>query len=308
MHDLVEVAHQLDGLLGRLAEAGARIDADAGARRRRPPPRQRPHRAGSRALRPPRPRTTGSSCMVAGSPFMCMTTQPAAAAAHRFHHGGIAEARHVVDDGSAGMQGATRHLGMARVHRTRRCRASTQGRHDIADAIPLLFRRDRRGARARGLAAHIHDGGTRRAPCPARAPRPPSGSRYAPPSEKESGVTFKMPMMMGVLVSKSYCPQCQIMNAEASSFSAFPPLDSQPISVTAQKARVHWFSDECTVISLRAGFKFRRMHEKERPKASSQLRAGRRPWSPFVASAASAVGGRPWSPLATGMVAVAESG
>ena len=79
---------------------------------------------------------------------------------------------------------------------------------------------------------------------------------------------------MGVLVSKSYCPQCQIMNAEASSSSAFPPLDSQPISVTAQKARVHWFSDECTVISLRAGFKFRRMHEKERPKASYQLPQG----------------------------------
>ena len=31
---------------------------------------------------------------------------------------------------------------------------------------------------------------------------------------------------LGVLVSKSYCPQCQIMNAEASSFSAFPPFDS----------------------------------------------------------------------------------
>ena len=63
---------------------------------------------------------------------------------------------------------------------------------------------------------------TMSSPCSTAA----SGSRYAPPSEKESGVTFKIPMMRGVLVSKSYCPQCQIMNAEASSFSAFPPFDS----------------------------------------------------------------------------------
>ena len=58
-----------------------------------------------------------------------------------------------------GMQGADGHLGMARIHRHADA-GLHQGRHDLADAIPLLIGRDRRGARTRRLAAHIHNGGT----------------------------------------------------------------------------------------------------------------------------------------------------
>ncbi len=57
------------------------------------------------------------------------------------------------------MQGADGHLGMARIHRHADA-GLHQGRHDLADAIPLLIGRDRRGARTRRLAAHIHNGGT----------------------------------------------------------------------------------------------------------------------------------------------------
>ena len=38
-----------------------------------------------------------------------------------------------------------------------------------------------------------------------------SVSKYSPPSENESGVTFTIPMMRGVEVSKSKRPQCQII-------------------------------------------------------------------------------------------------
>ena len=58
-----------------------------------------------------------------------------------------------------GMQGADGRLGMARIHRHADA-GLHQGRHDLADAIPLLIGRDRRGARTRRLAAHIHNGGT----------------------------------------------------------------------------------------------------------------------------------------------------
>ena len=58
-----------------------------------------------------------------------------------------------------GMQGADGHLGMARIHRHADA-GLHQGRHDLADAIPLLIGRDRRGARTRRFAAHVHNGST----------------------------------------------------------------------------------------------------------------------------------------------------
>ena len=157
MHDLVEVAHKLDGLLGSLAEAGARIDADAGA------------------IDAGRFQGSGRIAQVVAHfsnhvlvdgvvlhggrlALHVHDHTPATAATHRFHHGGIAEAIHVVDDGSASMQSASRHLGMTRVHRHADA-GLHEGRDDIPNAIPLLFRRDGRGTRARRLAAYIHDGG-----------------------------------------------------------------------------------------------------------------------------------------------------
>ncbi len=86
MHDLVEIAHKLMAF-GRLAKAGARIDADAEGRCRLLP-RQRPHRAGNRALPGNHVPVNGSSCMVAGSPSACMTTQPQPQRRTALHHGG----------------------------------------------------------------------------------------------------------------------------------------------------------------------------------------------------------------------------
>ena len=156
--DLVEIAHELDGLLGRLAEARARIDADAGAvdaGRLQSGGRiaQVIAHFGHHVL------VNGVVLHGSGLALHVHDHAAAAAAAHRLAHGGIAKTRHVVDDGSAGMQGADGHLGMARIHRHADA-GLHQGRHDLADAIPLLIGRDRRGARTRRLAAHIHNGGT----------------------------------------------------------------------------------------------------------------------------------------------------
>ena len=186
---LVEVGEQGQVVLRGLAEADARVDPDlvdpgvAG--------RPRPARPGSRGPRRPRRRSGGRPASCAGRPACASPPSRRRRGRHLVQRGG-----HVVDERGAGGDGRLGHLGVAGVDRdpdVRRPGLAITG----STRRLLLGRVDRLGARA---------GSTRRRRRPRRPPRPPAGapwataaagSRYRPPSENESGVTFRTPITSG---------------------------------------------------------------------------------------------------------------
>ena len=80
-----------------------------------------------------------------------------AAPGHQGRHRGIEpEGAHVVDEVGAGVERGPRHLGLRGVHRERSGAPPPQALDHRHHAPDLLVRGDRRGARPRGLAAHVH--------------------------------------------------------------------------------------------------------------------------------------------------------
>ncbi len=139
------LAHKLDGLLGSLAEAGPGSTQMRGDRRR-PLPRQRPHRA---VIAHFSHHVLVNRVVLHGSGLAQLHVHDhaaAAAAAHRLHAWRDRESRHVVDDGSARHAGRGRHLGMACPPTRRRRPPPGPRRYPRCD--PLIGR-DRRGARTR---------------------------------------------------------------------------------------------------------------------------------------------------------------
>ena len=115
MYQLVEVAHQGDGLVGRLAEARARIQADAlvadaGFLQLGSALGQVANHFGNHILVD---RFVLHGARVAA--LHMHNHQARIAALGNLHHGRIAETRHIVDDAGASLHGCLGNLGMAGV-------------------------------------------------------------------------------------------------------------------------------------------------------------------------------------------------
>ena len=88
---------------GGLAETEARIHRQAGGSM--PASRQARDARGQEIarLRRPRRRSCGASCIVRGSPRMCMRQMPAPGRPQRLERAGLGERAHVIDDVGAGV-------------------------------------------------------------------------------------------------------------------------------------------------------------------------------------------------------------
>ncbi len=155
-HEFMDVAHQFDGLLRRLAEAWARVDANAVVRDARAH-----ERIG--ALAQPRAHIIDhvgiGGCILhgVGRALHMHDHQARIARARHLHHSRVAEPRHVVDDAGARFHRTTGHLGVTRIHRYADA-LRRQLCHHIPDAVPFLGRCHLARARTRGFATHVDDG------------------------------------------------------------------------------------------------------------------------------------------------------
>jgi hypothetical protein len=134
----------------------------------------------------------GSTCMVSGVPCMCITQTHGYRRGDGLDRPGSAKGVHVVHHRRARRDRAAHHLGLHRVHETTMpasASASIDGKH----APQLFVERNGRGAGTRRLAAHVHEVGASSRQAPAVIDRA-GRIEEAPPSEKESAVTFTMPM------------------------------------------------------------------------------------------------------------------
>ena len=143
-HELLEVAHQLQRLRRRLAEAGTGVDADAVVRD------ARSLQSGSPVAQPLA--HVGHHVVIRrrvlhgrGVALHVHDHQPAIAVAHRIHHDGVAEAGHVVHDGRARFQARARNFGVARIDAHAHI-ALRQCAHHRQHARQLLVHGHRRGA------------------------------------------------------------------------------------------------------------------------------------------------------------------
>ena len=120
--------------------------------------------------------------------------QTRVAGASHLHHGRVAKSRHVVDDGRARLHGALRHIGMPGVHR--HAHAAAQLGDDLGDALPP-------SSEVTGAEPGRVDSpptSMMAAPCSTMSSAwamAASNVAFSPPSENESGVMFRMPMMTG---------------------------------------------------------------------------------------------------------------
>ena len=145
MHDLLEVAHQFERLLRRLAEPGARIDADAVAGD------AGFLKTGGAAAQPIA--HLGDHVVVGGGVLhrrrlaLHVHDHHAAIARDRdIDHRGVGEPGHIVDDGRARLQARAGHVGMARVDADADALGGERA-HDVDHAGKLLLGAHRRGAR-----------------------------------------------------------------------------------------------------------------------------------------------------------------
>ena len=153
----MQVAHQLDGLLRRLAETRPRVDADALMR-------DACIEQLLRALVQPRAHV-GHHIVVDGivlhggrRALHMHDHQPRIAIERHLLHGWVGEAGHIVDDRSARFHGTAGHFGMTRIRRYAQALGDEALDHR-ADAPPFLRRIDLGSSRARRFAAHVDDGG-----------------------------------------------------------------------------------------------------------------------------------------------------
>ena len=150
---LLEVAYELESLRSRFAEARARVDADA----------LRRHAGGlehgrlvAQVIAHLGDHIVVLRVLLHGARLALHVHDHHAAIAFggNLHHGRIAEARHVVDDGGAGFHARLRHSGMTGVHAHADALLG-KGAHHGKHAGRLLLDAHLGRPRARGLAAHV---------------------------------------------------------------------------------------------------------------------------------------------------------
>ena len=149
--------------------------------------------------------------MVRGSPFMCMTTRPAS--------------QERATSTIAGSRKPDTSLMMA-------APASTQARATSAWRVSMLTQMPAWASSRTTSTVRESSSATDTSAEPGRVDSPPTSMTFAPcsimlfacaiaascvlcspPSENESGVTFKMPITMGILTSKLYEAHCQFTYA-----------------------------------------------------------------------------------------------